>query len=523
MGVIFEAYSGADSDFGTLSGAIALRALYAEPDLSNSLLGVAPQPSFVAVEGGALTEKLGTPTFQLTDMTDALLARVPSCTFSGIVGDSDNAPVLFYLNGVLPGFVSSFVAHSASTGSISSVVRPKALFSDADSILAGNIQAQALIFEQRPSDNYFSILMNTYAYVDATGSVRMVLSDNVVLGESLLQQATCVIADTLMLSDQISKIITLFNQLSDTVNFNDVIEAILRLHLASQLGLAAVPQGDLLLALALVDRITLTAGLSSTAQVVQLVAAVMALGDRIFDAQFAQLTSGLGIGESLQADILAYAYAIDTLRMNAVPEGTLWLLATASSTAKFLDAPTAIAQLLAAIADGVVLTAALNIGGQPYTAWVMNTETKAMFQYTNYEFNSYAVIGGKPMAASAEGVHELDTGDTDDGAAIIASIRSGLTNFGSAQLKRVERMYMGYTSNGTLCLRVVAIGNNGAKQEYTYKMVEKPAGAPVTGRVPIGGGIKSTYWAFELVNNDGEYFELHDVRVLPMVLTGRLN
>lgn len=521
MGVIFEAYTGPGSDVGTLVGTLPVRALLSESDFVNSIEGILPAARFYAAEASYISGRFGNLKGALTDASNVIFGTLLP-TFSADVGD-DNTPVSFFLNGNISALASAFSSQSNSFGSLNAATAVGDLFTDAANILAARATAGGLFIEQHPFNNFFSIVENFYVLIDATGYARLLLRDTVQMGSNAIAQATIVIADTLAMSDQLSKLITLFNKLSDNINFKDVIAAILRLHLASAFGLAEVVHGDLLLALSIVDRIALTAGLTSTAQVVQLVATVMALGDRLFDAQGAHAESALGISAALHADILAYAYAIDTLRMNAVPEGTMWLLATAASSAKFLDESSATAQLFAAISDGIVLTAALNLGGQPYTAWVMNTETKAMFQYTNYEFNSYAVIGGKPMAASAEGVHQLDTGDTDDGAAIIASIRSGLTNFGSAQLKRVERMYMGYASNGTLCVRVVAIGNEGTKQEYTYKMVERPATAPVTGRVPVGGGIKSTYWSFELVNNDGEYFELHDIRLLPMVLTGRLN
>ena len=91
-------------------------------------------------------------------------------------------------------------------------------------------------------------------------------------------------------------------------------------------------------------------------------------------------------------------------------------------------------------------------------------------------------------------------------------------------LKRVERAYLGYKSDGTLCLRVCTTSPTGSKVEYTYKMVPAPAaGAPRENRIKIGKGMQSVYWQFELDNSaDASKFELHDMTVLPIILSRKV-
>lgn len=186
------------------------------------------------------------------------------------------------------------------------------------------------------------------------------------------------------------------------------------------------------------------------------------------------------------------------------------------------DAPISKSQVLAAIADAMYVSVSFSTGEDTYTAWVMTPQTRAMRSYSNWPFNSFAVMNDQFLATGPQGVYKVG-GATDAGALITARVRTGLMDFGTRRLKRIDRAYLGYTSTGTLCLRVCATTATGDKTEYTYSMVPQTANAAREGRIGVGRGTRSVYFSFELNNEiDGSNFELLDMTLLPIVLTGRV-
>lgn len=234
----------------------------------------------------------------------------------------------------------------------------------------------------------------------------------------------------------------------------------------------------------------------------------------------ASLTAGMTLRDT--AAMLWDTGLLDTFIASGVPLGLSQLTLLLSDSFAASAQTDALTTILAALADSFYATMTLAIGDEVYTAWVMTPQTKAMRSYSNFPFNSFAQSNGVVFAAGPQGVYRLG-GSTDAGAVISARIRSGLNDLGSRFLKRIDRAYIGYTSNGELRLRVTATGQDGTKTVYTYRMVEQPADAPRQSRVQIGRGPKSVYWAFEVCNDEtGSEFELDNMTILPMVLTGKV-
>lgn len=241
---------------------------------------------------------------------------------------------------------------------------------------------------------------------------------------------------------------------------------------------------------------------------VELATALQSLHDNLSFYDLARLIYTMGLTDTF----VASAVAIDTAQILA-------LLSDGFVVDETADAKS---QILAALRDGFYINITINTGEDTYTAWVMTPQTKALRSYSNWPFNSYAQLGNMQLAAGPEGVYRLG-GTQDITSVIMARIRSGLLDFGTSKLKRIDRAYLGYSSSGTLCLRICALSESGSKVVYTYQMTAQPAGAPVGGRVSTGRGPRSVYWSFELCNDaSGSDFELHDISVLPMVLTGRI-
>jgi hypothetical protein len=68
----------------------------------------------------------------------------------------------------------------------------------------------------------------------------------------------------------------------------------------------------------------------------------------------------------------------------------------------------------------------------------------------------------------------------------------------------------------------VVISPNGSKEEHWYRLEQRPTEALRENRVPVGRGLKSVYWQYELHNIDGADFQIETVRMWPMGLSRKV-
>jgi hypothetical protein len=148
--------------------------------------------------------------------------------------------------------------------------------------------------------------------------------------------------------------------------------------------------------------------------------------------------------------------------------------------------------------------------------WVVNVETGASARYENFNFNSYAKIGGTYYGVRSDGIYELD-GDTDAGTPITANVNMGRMDFGSKMLKRLESAYMSVSSYGTMQLRVTDDKGNA----YTYD-ARRSDTAMQQQRIDVGRGLKANYMQFEIINDAGADFELAGAELMSVDSSRRI-
>lgn len=165
------------------------------------------------------------------------------------------------------------------------------------------------------------------------------------------------------------------------------------------------------------------------------------------------------------------------------------------------------------LVDVFELSAAYLSPGGSLTTWVANARTGAVTEYSNYGFNSFAQIGGRYIATSDTGLYEL-TGDSDDGADIVARIRSGFQQFSGTHLGQFKSAYLGVTGGGDYILKVIL--TSGAEYDYAVKAED--------GRhtkINVGKGLRARYFAFELISA-GQDFDLDLVEFVPIIAQRRV-
>lgn len=270
-----------------------------------------------------------------------------------------------------------------------------------------------------------------------------------------------------------------------------------------------------------VSRLLASGTVNTYAEATVAVAEALLLGELAWALQLGQLTDTVLLADNSTGLARFMASVLDQLRLSdtATPDYTLTVVLADDVVLSAL--PSGHVDLVAAIRDSVGLCMTLAFDNGEYVAWTVNASTKGATTYTNYPFNSFAHVGGTWYAAAADGLHVLG-GPDDDGEAIKARVRLGLSSLGTRLLKRMADAFIGYTSDGTLLLRVITSDERtGEKVAALYKLAERPALAKRENRFRIGRGLKSVDWDFELENMDGADFALDQIQFAPLVLSRR--
>lgn len=279
------------------------------------------------------------------------------------------------------------------------------------------------------------------------------------------------------------------------------------------------------------DRLRLTGAAPTELHAVAAVIAGVALADLANPGFEAAIADSIGFADAALAIGTLLATAEATLAIADGAVGALRLV-VALDDAIALD-PIAATQLTAvqAVEDGFTVGLTLRIGEDEYFAWVLHTQpvdragTRPVTQYRNFPFNSFATEDGVELAAGPGGIYELE-GDDDAGDAIPAWIRSGLTNFGTDNHKRLPEMFIALRADSDIPLYVKVVHtdpNTGARTEDWYYLEEvRNEGMTRQTRAKLAQGLKSAFWGYELRNIDGADFAISDLRLYPLVLEGKL-
>lgn len=160
----------------------------------------------------------------------------------------------------------------------------------------------------------------------------------------------------------------------------------------------------------------------------------------------------------------------------------------------------------------------MDFGGRA-ELWVINTTTGGVSRYTGLGDVSLAALAGRLLLASSAGLFEL-LGANDNGTPISASLTTGLMDFGSHLLKRVDSVNIGHETDGVLEIEsTVTHGGTASTAVNTWPSLT--AQVPRDGVCKIGKGMKSRYWQFIIRNKAGANFTLDNVDFHPVITTRR--
>lgn len=159
----------------------------------------------------------------------------------------------------------------------------------------------------------------------------------------------------------------------------------------------------------------------------------------------------------------------------------------------------------------------ITAGAGGSVAYALHLEAQALTTYANFNFNSMTQFNGVYLGATDAGIFAL-AGANDAGVAIDAVVRVGISDFGTSKLKRIDRAYVGYSTDGDMELRVVTEG----APTRRYALLATGATGIHGNHVRIGKGVQTRYWQFEIANVNGADFELNCLEVKPSRLGRRV-
>ncbi|RLC11313.1 MAG: hypothetical protein DRI24_18970 [Deltaproteobacteria bacterium] len=276
---------------------------------------------------------------------------------------------------------------------------------------------------------------------------------------------------------------------------------------------------DRILAMSFVDALVFSSGMDTKHKAIMSIAEVFASVDALSSGFAFDLLESLGVADLTDGQHLLMFHVLESMLIDDNVEMQARISLFFNEDLHIEDITSAKGFLVANFSESFQISGVLNTPEGVFEAWAVNVETRAPYQYTNFPFNSFAMIGGRYYGADESGLFALD-GTTDDGENIDAVIRTGLINFGTTLFKRIPRAYFGYTSTGQFLFNTITT-EEGKKIERWYELKEKIANDTTNARVKMARGVKSVHWQFEIVNIDGASFDLDDVKLMPTILNRR--
>lgn len=383
---------------------------------------------------------------------------------------------------------------------------------------------QVSAYSLPPIERYLSAFQTpgfVYATLGAALTPRAVVQERIALGNETIANQVALLTDRLSIDDAPASILAALARIQENVEFVDKLGTIWAVLVAESLGLAGEPAASIVTAARLAETLALVAGAGSSLSVRNLVAETLALHDTLAVIAKERLADTAHFGDVFASHLTMRARALDAFLIADAAAAGLQVRALITDALAIEATQSSAAEMLAKVQEQIGFAVTVRVGDDVFLAWVVNTETHAATQYENFPFNSFAGLGGRYFAAAPDGIYLLGGAD-DDGDAIRARFRIGLSNLGTGKEKRMPAMYWGYRADGSMVLKVIVTEPTGEKVENWYALRPRGAGATREGRVQIGRGLKAVYWDFEVANINGADFDVDSLELFPMILDRRV-
>lgn len=305
--------------------------------------------------------------------------------------------------------------------------------------------------------------------------------------------------------------LTYLQSLLETTSLRDTLLRIMPIDLLESIELSVVL--DALSVVVLVERLGLTDALAGAAIYARGWADTVRMSDSLLRFFGGDITESLELTDTLANQLYAIASLTESVEIEPAVSPT-WLLRVDVDESVELTAEEVVSMLFQPeLLEDVQIEAGYIAPNGSFTTWAMNARTAAVTEYRNYEFNSFAKLGDRYVAASADGLYEL-LGDDDDGDDIIARLVGGFMQFGGTKLSRLSAAYIAARGEGTFVLKIETADG----EVYNYSVDTRDMRST---KFHMGKGQRARYFAFELISA-GQDFDLDTLEFVPVVVQRRV-
>ena len=315
----------------------------------------------------------------------------------------------------------------------------------------------------------------------------------------------------------------------DTVSLNQLLALTVNYHLTMTDALRFYNFVKLVLPAAVLETVTMSANVRAIAAI--LVAERLAVRDvymvmakynlsvnetvrilaNIFHHIGGSITDGMTLGGTVAHKYYTYGDIVEHAVLADLFGHRLLVSVTCADTLEFNDSDILKMIFRCDVTDEVEIDIAYVAPSGSYTTWAINTRNNHVTEYQNFTFNSFAKIGNKYIAAAKDGVYEL-LGDDDNGVPIPTITGTGFFQPGGGHYTAFKAAYLGMaikTGVPSVFLKLIT----GDMSEYVYAV--NPLDR-ATARVQFGKGLRSRYFAFELITA-GADFDLDSIEFIPLI------
>lgn len=359
-----------------------------------------------------------------------------------------------------------------------------------------------------------TVLVDGFRLINTTEIARGVAalaSDGIGISESLIAQYGLVVVERLRFADPHIVNWIANCDAADLVEFAEQLRQLFPVALAEELGVSVEQLAQT--SIRLLERLRIAPQLQGTARFNVTVTQLVRLRENLGNFFGAEIADGVEFADALTTRKIAVATLAETLGIDAVLAPQFLLSVRVAEGVGIDDADVVNMLFSPTVREGVEISAGYVAPDGSFTAWAMNTRTAAVTEYRNFAFNSFARVGNRYLAASADGLFEL-LGDDDAGDDIIGRVRSGFMQFGGTQLSRLKSAYVAARGEGEMLLKII----DGDGREYLYSCDTRDMRST---KVHMGKGMRSRYFAFELVTT-GQDFDIDTIEFVPIVVQRRV-
>jgi hypothetical protein len=168
----------------------------------------------------------------------------------------------------------------------------------------------------------------------------------------------------------------------------------------------------------------------------------------------------------------------------------------------FVETVSSSGRLYSTLYDLLNLDVSVDIAGDVWECYALNTPKFYPSMYSGFDFNSYAVYQDRVFGANDDGIYEL-TGTTDAGSNIHTGVILSATDFSMPHQKRFRRGYLSLSGDAPM---MIFENETGQREAYSID---------VQGKVVASSELKGKKWKLTVV----DFSTLDHIKLIPVILT----